>query len=108
VAFCAAGLPGIRGGVWSAFESLKPSFELLQAIRHGPGQGEPELLALGRWHGRPQGAAGWSRNQYRRRAPDFTGMLGLSLGLELTSLGLGIGYARRRLWLLLVNCPRRW
>src|SRR3954453_16131219 len=108
MARCAARLPGIRVGVWSAFERLEPAFELLQAVRHGPGQCEPELLGLGGWHGRPQWAAGWGRDQYRSRAPDFAGMQGLSLSLELTGLGLGIGCGRRSLWFLLVNWPPRW
>ena len=100
-------LPGIRGGVGFAFESLEPAFELFQAVSHGPGQGEPEFLGLGGWYGRPQWAAGWGRDQYRSRALDFTGMLGLSLSLEVTGLGLGIGCGRRSLRFLLVNWPRR-
>ena len=99
-------LPGIRGGPVCARE-CRSAFELFQAVSHGPGQGEPELLGLGGWHGCPQWAAGWRRDQYRSRAPDFTGMLSLSLGLELTGLGLGIGCGSRSLWFLLVNWPRR-
>ena len=54
--------------------ALDPAFELLQAVGHGPGQGEPELLGLGGWHGSPQWTAGWGRDQYRSRAPDFAGL----------------------------------
>ena len=105
---CCTDLPGIRGGAGSALESVEPAFEPFQAVRHVTGNGEWELLSLRGRHGRSQRAAGWSRDQYRSGAPVFTGMLSLSLGLELAGLGPGIRYGGCNLRFLIVDGPRWW